>query len=119
VPSPLTQILIVPVGGHFARVDDDAMAIGQRQAPWNTHLLTIWSDPADSARNLVWLRSLQTAIDPYATGRAWLNFLGEEGESRVRRAVGDRKYERLQSIKRRYDVDNVFHLNQNVVPSPA
>jgi FAD/FMN-containing dehydrogenase len=119
VPSPLTQILIVPGGGHFARVDDDAMAIGQRQAPWNTHLLTIWSDPADSARNLVWLRSLQTAIDPYATGRAWRNFLGEEGESRVRRAVGDRKYERLQSIKRRYDVDNVFHLNQNVVPSPA
>ncbi len=41
VPSPLIQILIVPGGGALARVDDDAMAIGQRQAPWNTHLLTV------------------------------------------------------------------------------
>jgi FAD/FMN-containing dehydrogenase len=117
VPSPLTQILIVPGGGQLARVNDDAMAIGQRQAPWNTHLLTVWTDPADSARNLAWLRALQAAIDPYTTGHAWLNFLGEEGEHRVRRAVGDRKYERLQTIKRRYDPDNVFHLNQNVTPS--
>jgi FAD/FMN-containing dehydrogenase len=119
VPSPLTQILIVPGGGQVARIDDDAMAIGQRQAPWNTHLLTMWSDAADSARNLEWLRALQTAIDPYTTGRAWLNFLGDEGVDRVRRAVGDRKYARLQTIKRRYDPDNLFHLNQNVVPTSS
>lgn len=68
VPSALTQILIVPGGGQRARVDDDAMAIGQRQAPWNTHLLTVWSDPADSARNIAWLRALQVAIGPYTTG---------------------------------------------------
>jgi FAD/FMN-containing dehydrogenase len=117
VPSALTQILILPGGGQIARVTDDAMAIGQRQAPWNTHLLTVWRDPDDSARNLAWLRALQAAIEPYTTGRAWLNFLGEEGDQRVRLALGDEKYNRLQSIKRRYDPDNLFHLNQNVVPA--
>jgi hypothetical protein len=117
VPSPLTQILIVPSGGALARADDDAMAIGQRQAPWNTHLLTVCSDPADTARNRAWLRALQAAIDPDTTGHAWLTCLGDEGEYRVRRALGDRKYERPETIKRRYDPDNLFHLNQNIVPA--
>jgi FAD/FMN-containing dehydrogenase len=117
VPSPLTQILVVPGGGQIARVDDDAMAIGQRQAPWNTHLLAVWSDPADSVRNLAWLRALQAAIEPYTTGRAWLNFLGDEGEHRVRKAVGEPKYERMRAIKDRYDPGNLFHLNQNIRPT--
>jgi FAD/FMN-containing dehydrogenase len=117
VPSALTQILILPGGGQIARVNDDAMAIGQRQAPWNTHLLTVWSDPADSARNLAWLRALQAAIQPYTTGRAWLNFLGDEGEHRVRQAFGERKYERMRAIKDRYDPGNLFHLNQNIRPT--
>jgi FAD/FMN-containing dehydrogenase len=117
VPSPLTQILILPGGGQIARVDDDAMAIGQRQAPWNTHLLTVWSDPADSARNLAWLRALQAAIEPYTTGRAWLNFLGDEGEHGVRQALGEQKYERMRAIKDRYDPGNLFHLNQNIRPT--
>jgi FAD/FMN-containing dehydrogenase len=117
VPSPLTQVLILPGGGQIARVDDDAMAIGQRQAPWNTHLLTVWTDPGDSARNLAWLRALQAAIEPYTTGRAWLNFLGDEGEDQVRRAFGEQKYERLRAIKDRYDPGNLFRLNQNIRPN--
>jgi FAD/FMN-containing dehydrogenase len=115
-PSPLTQILVLPGGGQIARVADDAMAIGPRLAPWNTHLLTVWADPADAQRNLDWLRALQAQTAPYTTGRAWLNFLGEEGEDRVRSAVGERKYERLQAIKDRYDPGNLFHLNQNIRP---
>jgi FAD/FMN-containing dehydrogenase len=60
-PSPFTQILIVPGGGQIARVPEGATAIGQRQAPWNTHLLTMWEDAADDAGNLAWLRELQSA----------------------------------------------------------
>jgi hypothetical protein len=63
------------------------------------------------------VRELRIACAPYTTGRAWLNLLGEEGEPRVRRALGDEKYERLQRIKDRYDPENVFHLNQNIRPS--
>jgi len=116
VPSPFTQILIVPGGGQVARIGDDATAIGERQAPWNAHLLTMWTDPAEDGRNLTWLRELRAACAPYTTGRVWLNFLTEEGERRVRRALGDDRYERLQAVKSRYDPENLFHLNQNIVP---
>ena len=77
----------------------------------------MWLEPADDRRNLDWLRELQIACAPHTTGRAWLNFLGEEGEHRVRRALGDEKYERLQRIKDRYDRQNLFRLNQNIRPS--
>lgn len=116
-PSPLSVILVVPGGGQISRIDDDAMAIGQRQAPWNTHLLAMWADPRDSKANIDWLRGVQVATAPYTTGHAWLNFLGEEGESRVRRALGEDKYERLQGIKHRYDPQNLFNLNQNIRPT--
>jgi FAD/FMN-containing dehydrogenase len=116
-PSPFSQILLIPGGGQISRTDDDAMAIGQRDAPWNTHLLSVWTDPAHDKRNIRWLRELKAASAPYTTGRAWLNFLTEEGEHRVRRALGDEKYERLQRVKDRYDRDNLFQLNQNIRPS--
>jgi hypothetical protein len=116
-PSPLTSILIVPAGGETARVPNDAMALGQRQSPWNTHLIGMWAHPEDAPRNIVWLRELQQACAPYTTGRAWLNFLGDGGGDRVRRALGNEKYERLQEIKDRYDPENVFCLNQNIAPS--
>jgi FAD/FMN-containing dehydrogenase len=117
VPSPLTQVLIVPGGGQIARIDGGATAIGERQAPWNTHLLAMWEDAADDPRNLAWLRELQSACAPYTTGRSWLNFVGEEGEHRVRRALGDETYARLQVVKERYDPTNLFRLNQNIRPS--
>jgi len=60
-PSPFTQVLLLPGGGQISRLADDAMAIGQRQAPWNTHLLAVWDDPADDQRNLTWLRELKAA----------------------------------------------------------
>jgi FAD/FMN-containing dehydrogenase len=115
-PSPHTQVLIVPGGGQIARIPDGATAIGQRQAPWNTHLLTMWQAEADDARNLAWLRELQTACAPYTTGRSWLNFVGEDGEHRIRRALGNETYERLQVVKERYDRANLFRLNPNIRP---
>ena len=93
------------------------MVIGQRHAPWNTHLIGMWSDPSETKRNVEWVRELRAASAPYTTGRAFLNFLGEEGDLRVRRALGDDKYERLQRIKDRYDPENLFRLNQNIRPS--
>lgn len=93
------------------------MALGQRQAPYNTHLIAAWEDPADDRRNIEWLRALQAASRPHTNGRAFLNFLGEEGTDKVRAAFGEAKYERLVALKDRYDPENVFRLNQNIHPS--
>ena len=77
--SPFTQILLVPGGGVLARVDEEATAFGQRTAPWNTHFLSMWEDPAETEKNIAYTRELANAMKPWTTGRAYLNFIGDEG----------------------------------------
>jgi FAD/FMN-containing dehydrogenase len=118
-PSPLSQIILLTGGGAVARVPDDAMAFGQRQAPFNLHILSLWPEAADDEANIAWTREFGAAMKPYTTGRAYLNFIGEEGEDRVKAAFGPEAYARLQALKDRYDPDNLFCLNQNIKPSGA
>ena len=117
VPSPLTSTLLIPGGGAISRVDDDAMAFGQRRAPWNLHILSMWADPAHDDLNVSWTRNFGRAMKRHTTGRAYLNFIGDEGQERVRAAFGPEKYERLVRVKDEYDPENVFRLNQNIPPS--
>ena len=63
-----------------------------------------------------WVRNFWSALEPYHTS-VYVNFLMEEGEERIRQAYGARKYDRLKTLKRRYDPDNLFRLNQNIEPS--
>jgi FAD/FMN-containing dehydrogenase len=115
--SPTSQILLFPGGGAIARVDEDATAFGERQAPWNVHHLGMWADPADSERNIAYIRNIAEAMQPWTTGRAYLNFLGDEGTERIESALGADKYARLRQIKRDWDPDNLFRLNQNIPPA--
>ncbi len=116
--SPFTQIIVVPGGGAVARVDDDATAFGQRNAPWNMHYLSMWADPADTERNIAFTRDLATAMKPWTTGRVYLNFIGDEGLGRVEAAFGPEKFARLQTLKKKWDPDNLFRHNQNIPPAP-
>jgi FAD/FMN-containing dehydrogenase len=116
-PSPLAQAIMVPGGGAIARVPDDAMAFGQRGAPFNMHILTMWTDPADDEVCMAFGREFGAAMKPWVRGGAYLNFIGDEGAGRVREAFGPEKYARLQALKQRWDPTNLFHLNQNVAPT--
>ncbi|HJV08155.1 MAG TPA: FAD-binding oxidoreductase [Acidimicrobiales bacterium] len=115
--SPFTQVLLVPGRGAIARVDDDATAFGQRDAPWNTHYLSMWPDPADSERNIAYTRALAGAMNPWTSGRAYLNFIGDEGLGRVEAAYGPERYARLQALKATWDPENLFRHNQNIPPA--
>jgi FAD/FMN-containing dehydrogenase len=115
--SPLTQILVVPGGGAVARVPEDATAFGQRQAPWNVHYLSMWPDPADNDRNIAYTRALATAMQPWTTGRVYLNFIGDEGQGRVAAAYGPETFARLQELKAKWDPENLFRHNQNIPPA--
>jgi FAD/FMN-containing dehydrogenase len=116
-PSPHSQILVIPGGGAIARIGEDRMAFGQRQAPFNLHVLSVWEHRRDDEANIAWARELGTAVKPFTTGRAYLNFIGDEGGGRVRAAFGPQAYARLQALKDRYDPQNLFRLNQNIKPS--
>ena len=116
MPSPLTQVITFPGGGACARVPDGTMAIGQRGAPFNIHITSLWADPADDAANIAWTRELSAAMKPFTTGRVYVNFIGDEGEERVVAAFGREGYRRLQALKHEYDPDNLFRSNQNIPP---
>jgi FAD/FMN-containing dehydrogenase len=117
--SPFTQIIVVPGGGAIARIDDEATAFGSRQAAFNIHYLSMWEDPADTDRNIDYTRRLAGAMKQWSTGAVYLNFLGDEGMSRIEAGFGPEKFARLQGIKAQWDPDNVFHHNQNIPPAPT
>jgi len=117
VPSPHTSVLIQPLGGAFARVDEDATALSHRDAPWIVHVLSMWPDAEDDAVNRAWTDRFAAALAPHGRGRAHPNFVSEDAGDRVRDFYGERTYERLVAVKDRWDPANVFSANQNIRPS--
>jgi FAD/FMN-containing dehydrogenase len=115
--SPLTQVILIPGGGAIARVPEDATAFGNRTAPFNIHYLSMWADPADTSMNIDYTKRLAGSMKPWTTGGVYLNFLGDEGTSRVEAGFGPEKFARLRQIKAKWDPHNVFHRNQNIPPA--
>ena len=113
-PSPLSQILLEHFGGAVARVDNDATAFDQRDAKYNLLILSRWTDPAADAENIEWTRNLWNSVRPFSTGGSYVNYLG--ADDRVEAAYGSSKYAKLAALKKKYDPDNVFRLNQNIEP---
>ena len=114
--TPQCYTALFHLGGAVGREDAEGSAFEDRRA---THAMTIdgvWSDPAASGACIDWARSFWDAVRPHSMGRAYVNFLGEEGQDRVRGAYGSTKYERLRALKRKYDPTNFFRMNQNIVP---
>lgn len=115
--SPHAQQILLPWGGAVARVGDDATPLTNRASKWLTHPFALWDDPADTDANIEWARGFRRDIARYANGGVYLNFIGHEGQDRIRAAFGDEKYNRLAQIKAEWDPDNVFRGNQNIVPA--
>jgi FAD/FMN-containing dehydrogenase len=117
VPSPQSIIMISTLGGAMGRVGDMDTAFGHRRASFNCAIEAIWTPPQESALYVAWSERLWSALLPLTDG-AYVNELGDEGAARVRAAYHPAGWQRLRRIKRRYDPDNVFHLNQNIPPLP-
>jgi FAD/FMN-containing dehydrogenase len=115
-PSPNSIVVVWPLGGAFARVPADATAAGDRDAPYLLEVLANWTGPEESERNVAWAQNCCAAMERFGAGKTNLNFPGLGEDPRfVRSAVG-RNYDRLVTVKRRYDPTNLFRLNQNVDP---
>ena len=116
VPSPMTNIHIHHLEGAVGRIGENATAFAHRDARYLLNYVGIWKDPLESDRNVNWVRGAWQAIRPFASGAVYINFLGDEGDERVRAAYGAEKYARLVELKKKYDPSNLFHLNQNIHP---
>ncbi len=116
IPSPLTHVMFQPLGGAYGRVDEHATALSHRDARWAFHALSLWPDPAEDAVNRTWTDELTATMAPYGHGRAHPNYVSEDAGDRVRAFYGEETYDRLVAVKRCWDPDNVFALNQNIRP---
>ena len=116
ISSPLTSFPIWQRGGAVARVGEDETAFSGRDAgfTYNIGASTATAEGFDEERE--WVRNFWTALEPHFT-TVYVNFLMDEGEDRVRQAYGAAKYDRLKVLKRKYDPDNFFRINQNLPPA--
>jgi FAD/FMN-containing dehydrogenase len=115
VPSPRSFFVFQQVGGAIARVPATATAYANRNAAYDSFPVSIWSDPAADEANIAWAREMYAVLRPFGMDGVYVNNLGDEGHERVKAAYGE-NYDRLLMLKRRYDPDNLFRLNQNVHP---
>jgi len=117
ITSPLSQVHLQHLEGAVRRVSEDDMAFSYRDASCVLNIVTKWEDPRESEKHIQWTRDFEAAMRPFSTGGVYVNFLGEEGEDRVKAAYGPAKYGRLVTLKNRYDPTNFFQLNQNIKPA--
>jgi FAD/FMN-containing dehydrogenase len=116
VPSPNSEIHLHHFGGAVARVGDDESAFGNRSAEYVLNVIAR-SPEADGFEEIVtWARGTTDALAPVSREGAYVNFMGDARDERLRAAYGHAKYERLVDLKRQYDPTNLFRLNQNIAP---
>jgi FAD/FMN-containing dehydrogenase len=115
ISSPLTSFPIWQMGGAVGRVSEDESAFNGRTAGFTYNIggCTMGREGFEEERE--WVRAFWSALGPWHEG-VYVNFLGDEGTARIRQAYGPQKYDRLQALKRKYDPDNFFRLNQNIPP---
>jgi FAD/FMN-containing dehydrogenase len=116
VTSPFSVVLVLPIGGAVGRVSADATAFSYRDAPFDYVIYTMWEDLQESERNIRWTRDFAAAMQPFSAG-VYVNEIGNDGEDRVREAYKPETYERLVALKKKYDPNNLFRMNQNVRPT--
>ena len=117
-PSPLTDITVWHHGGAMSRVGEEETAYAGRDAPFLVTGEVSWEDPAQNDEAIAWGREFWAAMGRHSTGGLYLNFpgLGEEKDELVRAGYGV-NYDRLASLKAKYDPANLFRMNLNIAPA--
>jgi FAD/FMN-containing dehydrogenase len=111
--SPFSAVVVEFYAGATGRVGNAESAFAQRQAEYDIGFMAQWRDPAEDQEHMAWARNTWEAMRPFSSGGYLLNFLSEESPDVIRAAFGA-NYERLSELKRRYDPENFFSLNQNI-----
>jgi hypothetical protein len=116
VPALQSTMHLYPINGAVHDVASDATAFAYRHADFAPVIAGMWPDAASNADNIAWVRDYYEATAPHSEEGGYVNFMADDDRDRVRANYGG-NYDRLVEIKRRYDPDNLFHLNQNLLPA--
>lgn len=118
LPTWQSTMHLYPVNGKVHSVREHETAFAYRDAVWSEVIVGVDPDPANHDKIIAWAKSYYEALHPFGAGGAYLNFMMEEGEDRIRVAYRG-NYDRLAAVKAKYDPDNFFRVNQNIRPAAS
>ncbi len=116
VPVVNSTVHIYPINGAVHDVAPDATAFGHRDAKYAVVVAGMWPDPAQNDDNIRWVRDFYKSLSPHSEEGGYINFAAGDDMNRVKSNFG-RSYDRLRKVKAKYDRDNVFRINQNILPA--
>jgi FAD/FMN-containing dehydrogenase len=116
LPTMWSTMHLYPINGAAHRARNDETPWSYRDANWAEVIVGVDPDPAKKSELVEWARNYWDALHPYSAGGAYVNFMMDEGEDRIR-ATYRGNYDRLAEIKAKYDPNNLFRINQNIKPS--
>ena len=116
LPSPQCEIFFGAIGGATTRPSPDSAAYAHRDTKFVMNVHGRWENAADDNRCIGWARDFFRASAPFSSGGVYVNFLTADEGDRIRSAYGP-NYDRLAQVKRKYDPDNLFRMNQNIKPA--
>lgn len=116
LPTMLSLMHLYPIDGMVHRSDKKDTAFSFREANWAGVIVGIDPDPANNPKIIGWAKEYWESLHPYSSGGAYVNFMMEEGHERIKETYRD-NYDKLVGIKKRYDPENLFRVNQNINPN--
>ncbi|MEX2247713.1 MAG: FAD-binding oxidoreductase [Dehalococcoidia bacterium] len=115
IPTMNCAMHIYPIDGASNRVSPEATAFAFRDAKFATVIAGAWPEPADNAKNITWVKDYYKALEPHSAAGGYINFMDADDQGRIKENYKG-NYDRLVSVKKKYDPANLFHLNQNIKP---
>ena len=115
MPTPLSTMHLYPINGKASEISNDETPWNYRNATWAMVIAGIDGDAANNDTISKWAKDYWEALHPYSAGGAYVNFMMDEGEDRIKATYG-KNYEKLAAIKAKYDTNNLFRVNQNIKP---
>jgi hypothetical protein len=116
IPTMLSAMHLYPINGAARRVGSNNTPWSFRDATWAQVIVGVDPDPANNDRIITWAKNYWAALHPYSAGGAYVNFMMDEGEDRIK-ATYRGNYQRLAAAKTKYDPMNLFRVNQNIKPT--
>lgn len=115
LPTSLSSMHLYPIDGKAHEIGQDETAWAHRNTRWVQVIVGVTSDSKNNDRIKAWSKAYYEAIQPYSSGGGYVNFMMQEEDSRIKESYGG-NYNKLRKIKKKYDIENFFHLNQNIKP---